>query len=105
MATKAYLMIHVAEKFSQDDFQKILIDLENIPEVIAIEQVKGACELLVKVDVPLSRMNFVVNTLMTKEWVKHLRTLHVVPIQPDKYQGLNVDALIWLKRVIPAEMA
>ena len=102
MATKAYFMINVADKFWQEGYQRIFKDLEAIPEVKAIERVNGACDLLVKVEAPI-RMIFVANKLMAKEWVKRLHVLHVEPIQPESYQGLSIDDLIWLKRVTATE--
>jgi len=102
MATKAYFMVNVAEKFWQEGYPRIFRDLEAIPEVKAIERVNGACDLLIKVEAPI-RMIFVANKLMAKEWVKRLHVLHVEPIQPEEYQGLSVDELIRLKRLIPTE--
>jgi len=101
MATRAYFMINVAEKSSKNGYQCILRDLETIPEVKAVERVSGACDLLVKVEAPI-RMIFVANKLMAKEWVKRLHVLKVEPINPEEYQGLSVDELIKLKRLIPA---
>ena len=102
MATQAYFMVNVAEKFWQEGYPRIFKDLEAIPEVKAIERVNGACDLLIKVEAPI-RMIFVANKLMAKEWVKRLHVLHVEPIQPEEYQGLSVDELIRLKRLIPTE--
>ena len=102
MATRAYFMINVAEEFCQNGYQGILRDLEAISEVKAVERVTGACDLLVKVEAPI-RMIFVANKLMAKEWVKRLHVLHVEPIQPEEYQGLSIDELIRLKRIVQAE--
>jgi len=102
MATRAYFMVNVAEKFSQNGYQDILRDLEAIPEVKAVERVSGGCDLLVEVEAPI-RMIFVANKLMVKKWVKRLHVLHVEPIQPEEYQGLTIDELIRLKRLIRAE--
>jgi len=102
MATKAYFMINVTEKFCQGDYPDILRDLETIPEVKAAERISGACDLLVKVEAPI-RMIFVANKLLAKEWVKRLHVLYVEPIHPDIYQGLSIDELIRLKRLISAE--
>ena len=103
MATKAYFMVSIAEKFGEDGFQNILRDLEAIPEVKTVERVKGACDLLIKVEAPPSMMISLANKLLAKDWVKRLHVLHIVPIQPDEYHGLSIDDLIWLKKVIPAE--
>lgn len=102
MGTMAYFMVNVEKKFYQNGYQDMLRDLEAIPEVKAVERVSGACDLLVKVDAPI-RMIFVANKLMAKEWVKRLYVLKVEPFRTDEYQGLSVDELLKLKRVIPAE--
>ena len=102
MATKAYFMINVAERFCQNGYRDILRDLEAIPEVKAVERVNGACDLLVKVEAPI-RMIFVANKLLAKEWVKRLYVLNIEPFQTEEYQGFTLDELIRLKRVIPAE--
>ena len=104
MATRAYFTVSVAEIFCQNGYLDILKDLETIPEVKSVERVSGACDLLVKVDAPI-RMIFVANKLLAKEWVKRLHVLHVEPIQPEEFEGLNIDDLIWLKRVTPTETA
>ena len=102
MATKAYFMVSVAEKFCQDGYQGILRDLEAIPEVKSVERVSGACDLLVKIEAPI-RMIFVANKLMAKNWVKRLYVLNVEPFQTEEYQGLDLDELVRLKRLIPAK--
>jgi len=102
MGTRAYFMVNVDKKSCQNGYQDMLRDLEAIPEVKAVERVSGACDLLVKVDAPI-RMIFVANKLMAKEWVKRLYVLKVEPFKGDDYQGLSVDELLKLKRVIPAE--
>lgn len=102
MGTRAYFMVNVDKKSCQNGYQDMLRDLEAIPEVKAVERVSGACDLLVKVDAPI-RMIFVANKLMAKEWVKRLYVLKVEPFRTDEYQGLSVDELLKLKRVIPAE--
>ena len=97
-------MINVVEKFCQSGYQDILRDLKTIPEVKSVERVRGACDLLVKVEAPID-MLFVADKMLVKEWVKRLHVLHIDPIQPDEYQGLNIDDLIWLKSVMPVETA
>ena len=102
MATKAYFMVSVAEKFCQNGYQDIWRDLETIPEVKSVERVRGACDLMVKVEAPI-RMIFVANKIMAKEWVKRLHVIYVEPIQPEEYKDLSIDDLIWLRKVSPTE--
>ena len=103
MGMKAYFMIGVDEKFCPNGYQDILKDLESIPDVKSVDRVKGACDLLVKVDTNLSRMMFVANKVMSSKWAKRLNVLQVEPIQPEEFKGLSVEELMWLKKVIPTE--
>ncbi len=102
MATRSYFMVNVAEKYCQNGYRDILRDLETIPEVKSVERVSGGCDLLVEVEAPI-RMILVANKLMAKEWVKRLHVLKVEPIQPEEYQGLTIDELIRLKRLVRSE--
>ena len=104
MAARAYFMVNVVDRFCRDDYKTILSELETIPEVKFVERVGGVCDLLVKVEAPPIGMTFVANKLLAKEWVKRLYVLKVEPIQTEEYQGLTVDELLRLKRVIPAEV-
>ena len=105
MTIRAYFMVNVVERFCQKGFQDVLRELEAIPDVKSVERVGGVCDLFVEVDAPLSRLIFVANKIMANEWVKNLRILQVEPFQTEQYQGLTLDELVRLKRVIPTEVA
>ena len=98
MASEAYFMIDVAENICQNGLQEALKDLQSIPEVRMVEQISGACDLLVKVEAPI-RMILIANKLMAKDWVRRLHVLKIVPIQTKEYQGLSIDELIKLERL------
>ena len=101
MATKAYLMVTVAEGWFQNGYQEMLRDSKAIPEVTSIERVSGTSDLVVQVEVPLSnQVVFAANKLLAKKWVKGLHVLIVEPLAIDKLQGLTREELS-LKRVIP----
>ena len=102
MATKAYLVISVDEEFYQNRFQDVLRDLESVPEVESIERVSGTRDLLVKVDIPME-IGLVADKILPKEWVKRLRVLVIKPFRPDEYQGLTIDELLSLRRVVAIE--
>jgi len=77
MGTKAYFMINMEKKFSEDGYYLDAVrELEAMPEVESVEPVSGAYDLLVKVDAPI-RVIFVANKIRTKEWVKGFRVLKV----------------------------
>jgi len=62
MGTKAYFMINMDKKFSDDSYYLDAIrELEAIPEVESVNPVSGVCDLLVKVDAPI-RVILVANT-------------------------------------------
>jgi len=82
MGTKAYFMINMEKKFSEDGYYLDAVrELEAMPEVESVESVSGAYDLLVKVDAPI-RVIFVANKIRTKEWVKGFRVLKVEYAEP-----------------------
>lgn len=83
MGTKAYFMISVADEFYQNGCEKAVRDLEAMPEVKAIEPVRGAFDLLVLVEAPV-RVIVVANKIMAKEWVKRLNVLTVLTV-PERH--------------------
>ena len=82
MGTKAYFMINIDKKFSQDGYYlEALRELETMPEVESVEPVSGVCDLLVKVDAPI-RVILVANKIRTKEWVKSFHVLKIEYAEP-----------------------
>ncbi len=80
MATKAYFMVNVAEKFCPNGYQNVLRDLVTVPEVESIERVDGICDLMVKVETPIS-VGVVADKILAKAWVQRLRVLKVEPAE------------------------
>jgi len=82
MGTKAYFMINMKKRFSDDSYYLDAIrELEAVPEVEEVKPVSGVCDLLVKVDAPI-RVVLVANKIQAKKWVKSLHVLKVEPAQP-----------------------
>jgi len=78
MGTKAYFMVNLDKKLSEDGYYlDALRELEAMPEVESVEPVSGVCDLLVKVDAPV-RMIFVANKIQGMKWV---RSLHVLKVE------------------------
>jgi len=84
MGTKAYLMITVAQEFCHEGLAELTRELKAMPEVKAVEPVRGTCDFLVQVEVPI-RVILVANKIMAKEWVKHLNVLTVQPTEPQEH--------------------
>ena len=79
MGTKAYLMVNLEKRFSDDGYYLNAVrDLVALPEVESVEPVSGVCDLLVKVDAPI-RIVSVANKILAKEWAKGLRILRIEP--------------------------
>ena len=77
MGTKAYFMVNMDRKYSQDGhYLDAVAELEAMPEVESVETVSGVCDLLVKVDAPV-RVISVANKISAKKWVKSLHVLKI----------------------------
>ena len=82
MGTKAYFMVNMEKKFTEDGYYLDAIrELEAIPEVESVKPVSGVCDLLVEVDAPI-RVVLVANKIQAKKWVKSLHVLRVETAQP-----------------------
>ena len=82
MGTKAYFMINMMKRFSDDShYLDAVRELEAMPEVETVNPVSGVCDLLVKVDAPI-RVVLVANKIQAKKWVKSLHVLKVEPTPP-----------------------
>ncbi|MDP2931571.1 MAG: hypothetical protein Q8O05_03605 [Chloroflexota bacterium] len=82
MGTKAYFMVNMDRKYSQDGhYLDAVSELEAMPEVESVETVSGVCDLLVKVDAPL-RVISVANKISARKWVKSLHVLKVEYAEP-----------------------
>jgi len=98
MATKAYLMINMEKRFSDDGYYlDALRELAAIPEVESVEPVSGICDLMVKVNAPV-RAIFVADKIRPKAWVKSLRILRVEPTEPSATSELTEPELSKLVR-------
>jgi len=93
MGAKAYFMINMGKRFCDDGYYlDALRDLEAMPEVEAVQQVSGICDLLVRVDAPI-RVIFVANKIRAMKWVDNLRILEV-EAEPTEAPKLTVAELL-----------
>jgi len=84
MGNKAYFMINMEKRFSDDSYYlEAIRELEAMPEVEAVKPVSGVCDLLVTVDAPI-RVILVANKIQAKKWVKSLHVLKVGPTEAPK---------------------
>ena len=82
MGTKAYFMINMEKRFSDDGYyQDAIGELEAMPEVETVKPVSGVCDLMVKINAPI-RVVMVANKILAKKWVKDLHVLNVESVGP-----------------------
>jgi hypothetical protein len=95
MASKAYLMVVVAEDYLKDGCEKILKDLKTIPEVRGVEKVMGTNDLLVQVEVPLHSWTvFAADKVLAKEWTKRLQVLNVEHLGFERYVESREETVV-----------
>jgi hypothetical protein len=84
MGTRAYFMINVGIDVSKNGYLGDPVkELEEMPEVRAVEPVFGLYDLMVEVDAPV-RVIHVANKIMEKYWVKRLHILRTVATEPEE---------------------
>lgn len=84
MGTRAYFMINVGIDVSKDGYLGDPVkELEEMPEVVAVEPVFGMYDLMVEVNAPV-RVIHVANKVMEKGWVKRLHILRAVATEPEE---------------------
>lgn len=82
MGTKAFVMVNMDKKFSEDGYYlEAVRELEAMPEIESIEPVSGVCDLLLRVDA-LVGLNRVADKIRAKEWVKSLSVLRIKSPEP-----------------------
>ena len=87
MGTRAYFMINIGIDASKNGYIGDPVnELEEMPEVVAVEPVFGVYDLMVEVNAPV-RVIYVANKVMEKGWVKRLHILRTVATEPEEAKG------------------
>jgi len=98
LATKAYLMIRIKKELAQyGQKEDLLAELEAIPEVKYIEQVDGACDLLVQIEAPI-RAIFPALKVKALDLVEHVSMLKVEPFSVMEYLKPTIPGIVKLPR-------
>lgn len=77
MGTRAYLMVNVAEEVGQQEFVKILCELEEMTEVDFVDPVVGSWDIVIMIEAP-DTVEVVAKQIEEQAWVKELNTLKIV---------------------------
>ncbi len=79
MGTRAYLLVNVADEVNQQQFVKILRELEEMIEVDFVDPVIGTWDMVIMIEAPVT-VAAVARKIQDQEWVKELQTLQIVSL-------------------------
>ncbi len=77
MGLRAYLLVDVADEMEQQEFIKVLRQLEEMPGVDFVDPVIGSCDMVIMVDAPVT-VEALASKIRDKSWVKNMEILRIV---------------------------
>lgn len=79
MGLRAYFPVNVADEVEQQQFIKILRELEETPGVDFVDPVIGSHDIVIMVDAPVT-VEALANKIRGKDFIKNLEILRIVSI-------------------------
>lgn len=79
MGLRAYLLVDVVDEMEQQEFIKVLRELEEMPEVDFVEPVIGLHDMVVMVDAPVT-VEAIANKVSSKNGVKAVEIIKVISL-------------------------
>jgi DNA-binding Lrp family transcriptional regulator len=77
MGVKAYLLVNVADDMEQQEFIKVLRQLEGMPGIDFVDPVIGSHDMVMMVDAPVT-VEALANKIREKSRVKDMEILRIV---------------------------
>ena len=77
MGLRAYLLVDVADEIEQQEFVKVLRQLEEMPGVDFVDPVIGSRDMVIMVDAPVT-VEALANKIREMSWVKNMEILRIV---------------------------
>lgn len=77
MGLRAYLLVDVADDVEQQEFIKVLRQLEEMPGVDFVDPVIGSRDMVIMVDAPVT-VEALASKIRDKSWVKDMEILRIV---------------------------
>jgi len=77
MGLRAYLLVDVADDMEQQEFIKVLRQLEEMPGVDFVDPVIGSHDMIIMVDAPVT-VEAIASKIRDKSWVKNMEILRIV---------------------------
>lgn len=79
MGTRAYLLVNVFDDVNQQEFLKILRQLEEMVEVDFVDPVVGDWDMVIMIEAPIT-VEIVAKKLREQTWIKELKVLKIVSL-------------------------
>ncbi len=77
MGLRAYLLVDVADDMKQDEFIKVLRELEDMSGIDFVDPVIGSRDLVIMVDAPVT-VDAIANKIQSKGFIKNIEILRIV---------------------------
>ena len=77
MGLRAYLLVDVADDMEQQEFIKVLRQLEEMPGVDFVDPVIGSRDMVIMVDAPVT-VEAIASKIRDKTWVKDMEIMRIV---------------------------
>jgi len=77
MGLRAYLLVDVIDDMEQQEFIKVLRQLEEMPGVDFVDPVIGSRDMIIMVDAPVT-VEVIASKIRDKTWVKDMEILRIV---------------------------
>jgi len=77
MGLRAFLLVDVVDDMEQQEFFKVLRQLEEMPGVDFVDPVIGSRDMVIMVDAPVT-VEATAGKIRDKDWVKDMEILRIV---------------------------
>lgn len=77
MGLRAYLLVDVVDDMKQDEFIKVLRELEDMPGIDFVDPVIGSRDMVIMVDAPVT-VDALARKIQAKGCVKNMEILRIV---------------------------
>ena len=77
MGLRAYLLVDVVDDMEQQEFIKVLRQLEEMPGVDFVDPVIGSRDMVIMVDAPVT-VEAIASKIRDKSWVKDMEIMRIV---------------------------
>ena len=95
MGTRAYLLINVVDEVNQQEYVRIMRELEELSEIDFVDPVVGNWDMVIMIEAPIT-VEAVAKKIADLKWVKELQILRIVSLF-ERHRGSKKELLEALK--------